>query len=62
MNPTRARVERLRLEAAIRVARERVAREWPFSPAWEAAMASLEDHERALAVLVGPKGPVAVEQ
>jgi hypothetical protein len=51
MNQTRALLERHRLEAAVRVARERAAREWPSSPAWQAAIAAVEDAERALATL-----------
>jgi hypothetical protein len=50
--PTRAterlarRVDRRRLELAISVARQRVQRESPFSPSWDAAMAALEELER----------------
>jgi len=50
--PTRAterlarHVDRRRLELAITVARQRVQRESPFSPSWDAAMAALEELER----------------
>jgi hypothetical protein len=43
-----ARARRGQIEMAIATARQRVARESPFSPSWDAAMADLEDLEGAL--------------
>jgi len=43
----RSLTERRRLAAAIQAARRRVAAEPPFSPSWDAAMAALEELERA---------------
>jgi hypothetical protein len=49
-NATTARVsrtfQRRRIEVAMYAARERVQRETPFSPSWDAAMAAFEELER----------------
>jgi hypothetical protein len=51
----RARRQRLTIELAL--ARERVGRESPFSPSWDAAMAGLEDLEQQMLRLMSEASP-----
>jgi hypothetical protein len=47
------RLDQRRLAIAISAARELVARNTPFSPSWDAAMAALEDLQREHRMLRG---------